>query len=252
MSFAERMRERREEMGISRSELASKLGVSRSAIGNYETGVSFPKEEVLLRLFDALQADPNLLYRDSYHKAKEQAVLSAAEQALVEKCRRLPTACRQAVFALVETLDQWPQAVDVPKTAPRLIPLYATPAAAGYASPAYGSDFTNIECNEKLAPNAVFAVRIQGDSMEPALHDGDIAYVSRDAMADGDIGIFCVDGDMLCKQYHRDALGIVYLHSLNRSRADADVVFRCDSGRSLICLGRVILPRRYPLPNDAE
>ena len=60
MSFGEQLRKRREELGMSRDTLAEKLGVSRSAIGNYETGVSTPKEDVLLRLFDALQVDPNL------------------------------------------------------------------------------------------------------------------------------------------------------------------------------------------------
>ena len=60
MSFGEQLRKRREELGISRAELADRLGVSRSAIGNYETGVSAPKEEVLLRLFDALGVDPTL------------------------------------------------------------------------------------------------------------------------------------------------------------------------------------------------
>ena len=69
MSFGEQLRRRREELGISRAELAEALGVSRSAIGNYETGVSAPKEEVLLRLFDALRVDPNYLYRDSFRTA---------------------------------------------------------------------------------------------------------------------------------------------------------------------------------------
>ena len=66
MSFGEQLRKRREELGISRAELAGRLGISRSAVGNYETGVSAPKEEVLLRLFDALGVDPNYLYRDAY------------------------------------------------------------------------------------------------------------------------------------------------------------------------------------------
>ena len=61
MSFGEQLRKRREELGMSRDTLAELLGVSRSAIGNYETGVSTPKEDVLLRLFDALQVDPNYL-----------------------------------------------------------------------------------------------------------------------------------------------------------------------------------------------
>ena len=53
MSFGEQMRRRREELGLTRQQLAQRLGVSVSAVGNYETGVSAPKEEVLLRLFDA-------------------------------------------------------------------------------------------------------------------------------------------------------------------------------------------------------
>ena len=58
MSFGDQLKKRREELGLSRSELADRLGVSRSAVGNYETGVSAPKEEVLLRLFDALHVEP--------------------------------------------------------------------------------------------------------------------------------------------------------------------------------------------------
>ena len=63
MGFGEQLRRRREELGLSRAELAERLGVSRSAVGNYETGVSTPKEDILLRLFDALQVDPNYLIR---------------------------------------------------------------------------------------------------------------------------------------------------------------------------------------------
>ena len=50
-------------------------------------------------------------------------------------------------------------------------------------------------------------MRIQGDSMEPYIHDGSVVYVNHDPLRAGDVGIFCVDGDMLCKQYYRDPLG---------------------------------------------
>ena len=56
MSFGKQMRLRREELQLSRASLAEMLGVSPSAISNYENGVSSPKEEVLLRLFDASEA----------------------------------------------------------------------------------------------------------------------------------------------------------------------------------------------------
>ena len=50
-------------------------------------------------------------------------------------------------------------------------------------------------------------MRIQGDSMEPYIHDGGVVYVNHDPLQNGDVGIFCVDGDMVCKQYYRDPLG---------------------------------------------
>ena len=52
---------------------------------------------------------------------------------------------------------------------------------------------------------------------------------------------------MFCKQYYKDPAGTVYLFSLNRARADADVVLTAGSGRTLACFGRVIL-HAPPLP----
>ena len=59
MTFGDRLRARRGELDMTRAELAALLGISPSAVGNYETGVSFPKEEIMLRLFDCLEIDPN-------------------------------------------------------------------------------------------------------------------------------------------------------------------------------------------------
>lgn len=248
MSFGEQLRRRREELGISRAELAEALGVSRSAIGNYETGVSAPKEEVLLRLFDALRVDPNYLYRDSFRTATAPAY-SGEEQRLLEKFRRLSLTGRQTVCALVDSLGLWQSEMEEERgpAEPRVIPLYRSPAAAGYAAPAFGEDYDLLTVSGDVPPGAELAVRIQGDSMEPAIADGSVVYINHDPLQNGDVGIFCVDGDMLCKQYYKDPLGVVYLFSLNRRRADADVIFTRGSGRSLTCFGRVIM-HSQPLP----
>lgn len=87
----------------------------------------------------------------------------------------------------------------------------------------FGEDFDYIQVDESVPQAAEFAVRIQGDSMIPVIADGSVAYVNRDPLRAGDVGIFCVDGDMFCKQYYKDPAGVVYLFSLNRARADADV-----------------------------
>ena len=97
------MRRRREELGLTRQQLADKLGVSVSAVGNYETGVSAPKEGVLLRLFDALDADPNYLYWGSYRAAASH---SDEEHRLLAKYRQLPLSGRQTVCTLVAALRE--------------------------------------------------------------------------------------------------------------------------------------------------
>ncbi|MET0017163.1 S24 family peptidase [Oscillibacter sp.] len=132
---------------------------------------------------------------------------------------------------------------------PKVINLYLEPAAAGIATPLVGQDYEPYELGPGDPPGAAFAIRIQGDSMEPYFPDGSTAFVNHDALADGDIGVFCVDGGTVCKQYHYDrVLGITYLFSLNRERADCDVVITRDSNQSLVCQGRVMTRKHFPLP----
>ena len=249
MSFGQRLRERRKELGYSQGELAEKLGVSLSAVSNYENGQNAMREDVLLRVFDVLKIEPNYLYQDAF--TGKAFTCSVEEESLVKTYRSLRATGKQTLRAvatgLAATQAEY-EAERPPEEEIRQIPLYRSPAAAGYAAPVFGEDFDYIPVTGEVPPGADFAVRIQGDSMEPTIHDGSIAYVNRDPLSNGDVGIFCVDGDMLCKQYVRDKLGMVYLFSLNRARADADVVLPRDSGRSMVCFGRVLLPSRPKMP----
>ena len=248
MGFGEQLRRRRKELGLSRAELATQLGVSPSAIGNYETGVSTPREDVLLQLFDALQVDPNYLYRGSFRPGRER-MLTEEERSLLEKYRLLGLTGRQTAHTVLDALGLMQGEAEEDRPAPesRVIPLYSSPAAAGYAAPVFGEDYQPIVVTGDVPAGAELAVRIRGDSMEPHIPDGSVVYVNHDPLVAGDVGIFCVDGDMLCKQYYRDPVGVVYLFSLNRRRADADVVLPWDSGRSITCFGRVMM-HTLPLP----
>ena len=254
MSFGQRMRERREAMGLGRDQLADLVGVTRSAIGNYETGVSFPKEDVLLRLLHALRVDPNYLYQDDFHG--EAFRCSAEEQSLVEQYRQLTLTGRQAVRAVLGALQAYQSDLEraAAPEAVREIPLYRYPAAAGFPAPVPGEDYDLIPVTGEVPRGAEFAVGIQGDSMEPYISDGGVVYVNRDPLENGDVGIFFLDGDMLCKQYCRDREGNVHLFSLNRSRADADRHIPAESGSTLCCYGRVILPQvpAPPLPEQSR
>jgi len=247
MSFGERLKTRREELGLSRTAFAELLGVSSSAISNYENGLSFPKEEVMLRMFDCLQTEPNILFQDSF--AGHGEILSRRERELIRRYRDLPPAGRDTIDSVAGALCAYQEEIEqsLPQRQTRVIPLYRSPAAAGYAAPVFGEDFDYIEVTDDVPQAAEFAVRIQGDSMAPYIADGSCVYVNRDPLKTGDVGIFCVDGDILCKQYYKDPFGNVYLFSLNRARADADVLLTPGSGRSLACFGRVIF-HTLPLP----
>lgn len=248
MSFGQRLRDRRKELGMNQGELAKALGVSLSAISNYENGTNAMREDVLLRLFRVLDVEPNYMYQDSY--SGQGFTCSVEEERLVKTYRSLRLTGKQTLRAVAEALASYQAELDteLPAEEARQIPLYRSPAAAGYASPVFGEDFDYIDVTGDTPRGAEFAVRIQGDSMEPYIADGSVVYVNRDPLSSGDVGIFCVDGAMLCKQYVRDPLGIVYLFSLNRERADADVVLPRDSGRSMVCFGRVLLAARPKAP----
>ena len=110
MSFGERLKARREELGFSRSVFAGLLGVSSSAISNYENGLSFPKEEVMLRLFDCLQTEPNVLFQDSFSGNGE--ILSRRERELIRKYRDLSPVGRETLDSVVGALCSYQEEVE--------------------------------------------------------------------------------------------------------------------------------------------
>ena len=127
---------------------------------------------------------------------------------------------------------------------------YFVPAAAGYASPIEGEDYELIELDRKAPRGADYCITISGDSMEPYIHDGEIVYVKRGAdMQPFDVGLFFVDGDVLCKQYCIDNYRNLYLLSANPAREDANRTIPATSGSSVVCFGKVLLPHKLPRPN---
>lgn len=126
---------------------------------------------------------------------------------------------------------------------------YLVPAAAGYASPIEGEDFEEIERPPGAPGEADFCITIQGDSMEPFIPDGSLAYVRRGAqLQEYDAGVFYVDGDVFCKQWCVDYAGTLHLLSANPKRQDANISIPRDAGRSCVCFGKVLLGKRLPAP----
>lgn len=242
----------KKEKGLTNAQIAKMSGITLSTLDKITSGINTnPK-------LDTLQAICKVLgctlddFSDQPKTQKASPYSSEAVKLADAYDNKLDNWGRQAVRELVETeiarCEDETQFRESPlKEEPKVIPLYTNPAAAGYAAPIFGEDFEPYELRPEDPQGAMFAVKVSGDSMEPHFPDGSIVFCNKDPMADGDIGIFSVDGGTVCKQYHQEG-GVVYLFSLNRRRADADLVLFPGGNRSFVCQGRVITRRRYPVP----
>lgn len=102
MSFSTRLKERREELNLSRIDLAKMLNVTPSAIGNYENAISSPKADILYSLFKALNCDANFLFQDEMNTpiSNSDEGYTLEEKELIKKYRTLKE-CEKNIIQLI-------------------------------------------------------------------------------------------------------------------------------------------------------
>lgn len=64
MGFKDRLKNARINKNLKQIELSEKIGMSKNAVHNYETGTSYPNIETLYKIFEVLEIDPNYLFWD--------------------------------------------------------------------------------------------------------------------------------------------------------------------------------------------
>lgn len=248
------LKSKRKETGMTVKEVVDALksrgiSVAEKTVYGWESGNRQPDADVFMVLCDiynvasffeekkpatpasdeAVELSKRITALDKHGKTLVMVVLAEEEKRMTEEQKQR----RAKKFDGREVTGE---------SAPRVIPLYLTPPAAGYASPVFGEDFEYIEVGGEVPVHADYAVKIDGDSMEPFIMNGSTVYVNRDPLINGDIGIFYYDGGMYCKQYYKNRWGDVWLLSLNRERADADIHIHPDSETTMAYHGRVIMP----------
>lgn len=84
MSIGSRIKQARLCIEMSQEELAKSVGVTKGAIGNYETDVSCPKEPILISLMKVLNVDANYIYQDYIqsinYSSKQNCKMNISEQ----------------------------------------------------------------------------------------------------------------------------------------------------------------------------
>lgn len=231
MSIGSRIKECREKLGITQEELANLLGVSKGAIGNYESGIGYPKVENMTKLFGILKTDANYLFQDEGLITTNERV-SLQEKAQIKKYRTLDEYGKEAVDSTLDIEYRRCEAVRNQNifTFRRLSSSKAS-AGCGYDlnDPDQWRSIEVVDTPE--ARMADFAVEVEGRSMEPDYYDGDIVYISlASEVPVGQVGLFIQNGKGYIKEAGNDRI-------ISRNPEYKDIL---PEDGDIECKGRVI------------
>ena len=231
MSIGSRIKQRREELGYTQPQLAKLIGVSKGTIGNYESNISSPNEDILFKLFEILKCDANFLYQDNIDW-EDFDLFSPSEKDMIKKYRTLDEYGKKAVDSILDIeISRIESANSKPIFTFRKFSENKVSAGAGFDlnDPDQWKAIEVIDTPE--ARQADFAVEVEGSSMEPDYFDGDIVYIAlASEVAIGQVGLFIQNG----KGYIKEA-GENCLISRNPKYDD---IFPSDG--SIECKGKVI------------
>lgn len=225
MGIGKRIKEAREKLGLTQSELADKIGVTGSAITNYEKGTSHPKEPIMYKLIDALDVDANYLFQDVVNTASKIKDVTLAEHELISKIRALDDYGRETIEMLLdrelkrvhelkttreEIYGELPFDIPEKGTPTKIVAFFPKIASAGSGD--YLFDYIPTDTIEvpldHISKDADFVVGVNGDSMEPHYHDGDKVLVKKttEKLQKDKVGIFMIGNDVLIKRVGDEGL----------------------------------------------
>ena len=182
--------------GTTPTALSKKLGLSKGNTTSWKKGGN-PSVEVLMQLSVELHCTTDYLLTgkktDSKPVINVGERLQPDEQELLKNYKRLPEKERIKLISRAEAI------ADV------------------YADAAQSESYIDLPVAETPeSRKADFCLKVQGDSMQPAFHDGDIVLIRKQpSVFEGEIGIFDIDGKGYIKK-----LGTNRLISLNDNYDD--------------------------------
>lgn len=111
MGIGYRIKEARERLGLTQTELGSMVGVTGSAITNYEKETSHPKEQIIYKLMETLNIDANYLFQDVVKIKTQKNDFTIAEYEIIKKYRDLDPHGKEMVDFTLE--KEWERSTAV-------------------------------------------------------------------------------------------------------------------------------------------
>jgi len=216
--------------GMDQAGLAACLGVSKTAVGNWELGLSRPDMDTVPALCEALRMPVTELLG-----MPAAATPTAEEKAFLDAYRALNTYNRKTAGMLVDRLLFQQDAEKQDKLRKEYVRVYqiSESVSAGVGVPMEDGSADIVYARRDAVPaGADRVMRVNGASMSPTYRDGDLVYVDSCAeMRFGQIGIFIVNGEALIKEYQPDGL---------KSHNPKYPSIQISDGTDVRCRGRVL------------
>lgn len=190
--------------GIPPTVACKNSGISESAYKKWEK--SSPKSDTIIKLANTLNfsIDYLLTGKEPTIPAEYQFIISSYQE-LSKNNKQL---LQDIITSMIEIQLEEERRSQIKVTTIRLMRNKVS-AGIGYdLNFNSDDDFKNIKVlDTPEAESANFAVTVEGESMSPDFHDGDIVLVKQQDNIDiGQIGIFTIDGDGYIKEYGEDCL----------------------------------------------
>lgn len=195
----ERLKAIRNQKKVTQKEVSDALGISPNTYKNYEQGMREPNNEMLCKLADYFSTTTDFLLGRALQTDPIQLLMSQnvlTPQEIEEQFGALPEDLQAIVLALIKAMKARREQMQQSRPSIQMRK-HLNKAAAGFGYDLSSEDeWTEISVvGTDAARAADFAVEVDGSSMEPDFHDGDIVLVKKDPDVQvGKVGLFVHDG----------------------------------------------------------
>lgn len=220
IQLGKRITDMRKRMGYTQADLAARLKVTTPTISGYETGQADPKSGGIIQLSKILScsADYLLGLSDNPNPVSDSPISDEAFQT-ARRVDRLDTRGKGAIKQILDYEERYLHTGSEPEVVS--LRVYQNAASAGTGNYLDDNYFDLVDIPAKDVPAGTeYGVIIYGNSMEPDIPDGSIAFVQpSQRLSSGEIGIFILNGDSYCKRLILGN-GSAKLHSINPDYSD--------------------------------
>lgn len=195
------LKELRQKNNVTAKTVAEAVGILPDTYRSYETGRREPSLNTLVLIADYFQVTTDYLLRREPQTDAMQMLMSQTDvspETLVRQFDALPDEWQTIVMTIINAMKETRRARQEMQNRHSIqMRKHLNKAAAGFgydlSSEDEWAEITVLDTPQ--ARSADFAVEVDGDSMEPDYHSGDIVLVKRDPDVQvGEVGLFVHDG----------------------------------------------------------